>query len=184
MARKRKAVKVAAKKDHTISMVILGVVAVLAIVGLVLLFSAAQKSGLAVGTFPISKVYGGAARGKGSLIHQGLGNDPTINEGRGIPAPIMIPGTTEVATGWGRTGIARGVQDIQYGTVPAWNAYDFERDVGRNRKWIRSCGDGAIRLSYPEAAYYAQRLECGVDKIGRDAAGLCCLSVDNVAIGP
>jgi len=179
MVRKRKAVLKEVKKDHTISMVILGVVAVLAIVGLVLLFSAAQKSGMFAAFAP--KVYGGAIKGEGSFVHQGIGMAVNANEGRGIPATVMKPGSnTETETAWHRTAITSGVQDIQYGHVPAWNAWDFERDKGRNRKWMRSCGDGAIRLSYPEASYYAQFLECGVDKIGRDAAGLCCLSVDSL----
>ena len=179
MARKRKAVMKEVKKDHTISMVILGVVAVLAIVGLVLLFSAAQKSGMFSVVAP--KIYGGAERGKGSFIHQGIGMAVNVNEGRGVPATVMKPGSaTETETAWHRTAITSGVQDIQYGHVPAWNAWDFDRDTGRNMKWFRACGDGAIRYSYPEASYYAQYLECGVDKIGRDAAGLCCLSVDSL----
>ncbi len=88
MAKRKKPVVKEVKKDNTISMIILGVVAVLAIVGLVLLFSAAKSSGMVnveskrsyVEAYGGAKTYGGdKSRGEGSLVHQNI---------RGVPATI------------------------------------------------------------------------------------------------
>ena len=63
MAKKKKPIIKEVKKDNTINMVILGAVAILSIVGLVLLFSAATNAGLATFYSTPPKLYGGALQG-------------------------------------------------------------------------------------------------------------------------
>ncbi len=66
MAKRKKVVK----KDNTISMIILGIIAVIAIVGLVLLFSAAKNAGLGI--------YGGAIKNR--MQYEIRGAPHTIQE--------------------------------------------------------------------------------------------------------
>jgi hypothetical protein len=134
MSKKKKFIK-EAKKDHTISMVILGVVAVLAIVGLVLLFSAAQNSvGLGI--------YGGAIRDEGSFRHANI---------RGTPTWVQKEGSaTEYEVVYGNTPFDKGIQGDIYGTQKPWDAYI------RNQGVIRKCAEypGAVLYRYPVADFY------------------------------
>jgi len=176
MARKKKLVAKAVKKDNTISMVILGVVAVLAIVGLVLLFSAAQSSGMFAAVAP--RIYGGATRGLGSMVHQ---------DTRAIPATICPEGTTECHTEYLYTGTRRGIQDVAYDHLPSWQAYRFDTERGRNYGYLRKCGDDSMLISYPEAGYYMgsrSNLICQ-GEIRKDRAGVCCyMEEDTIKAGP
>lgn len=174
MARKKKTVAVKQlKKDNSISMVILGVVAVLAIVGLVLLFSAAQNAGLATG----GRYGGDLWKDEGSFRHQNI---------RGIPATICPAGQTECYTEYLATATRRGVQDVAYNHVPAWLAYNEEIQEGRNRGYVRACGGDAMRMSYPIASYYMGQtnLKCDTE-LRKDASGICCYMLeDSLKAGP
>ncbi|RLE47430.1 hypothetical protein DRJ25_02405 [Candidatus Woesearchaeota archaeon] len=157
--------KIVAKKeeDHTISMIILGVVAVISIVGLVLLFSAAQSSGLGI--------YGGAIKGLGSFTHQ---------EVRGVPATICPEGTSECHTVYQNTALRRGIQDVDYNHLPSWQAYRYDTEVGWNSGYLRKCGDDAIKVTYPMAGYYQNsrpNLNCE-GEIRKDKSGLCCFMTE------
>ncbi len=86
--------KVAAKKDNTISMIILGVVAVIAIVGLVLLFSAAENAGLGI--------YGGAIKGRQQ------------SDIRVIMGTVQIPDTSETVTAYGKEAYVKYLAKPNY----------------------------------------------------------------------
>lgn len=186
MARRKKPIVKEVKKDNTISMIILGVVAVLAIVGLVLLFSAAKSSGMVnvdsgryyVEDYAGAKTYGGdKSKNEGSLVHQNI---------RGVPATICPKGSTECHIEYLMTATRRGIQDVDYNHIPAWLAYNEEIKEGRNRGFIRSCGDKAIRYSYPQAAYYMAKTNLKCDEsLGQDTAGICCfMKEDTMKVAP
>lgn len=160
MVKKKKVVVKGIKKDHTISLVILGVVAVLAIVGLVLLFSTAQNSGMVqvntipgyadatpankyyVETYSGPKVYGGASQGEGSFRQANV---------RGTPAWVLKEGSaTEYEIALRPTATAYGIQDKAYGSVHDWDAYQ------RNYGAIKKCADypNAVLYNWPLRDYY------------------------------
>ena len=151
MARKKGHVKL--KKDNTISMIILGVVAVIAIVGLVLLFSAAKNAGLGI--------YGG---------------QKAQYETRGTPHTIQIPGSSLTTTVYSVDSEATYIAKPNYGydtTVysnlkkcPKGALFSFKQfgEMEYNSAW--NCPMDKVR------GYY--------DEFGR--AGVCCYLTESALI--
>ena len=120
-----------------IALVILGIVAIIAIVGLVLLFTGARKAAVGEFAVPAAKEYGGAIRGVADP-------DSSAFIGRSYEFPSGASGDTgEKFSGLGGPGYLQPIAETQYGeNVPARavssqtnTVYDRQREM----IWIKAC---------------------------------------------
>ena len=120
-----------------IALVILGIVAIIAIVGLVLLFTGARKAAVCEFAVPAAKEYGGAIRGVADP-------DSRAFIGRSYEFPSGASGDTgEIFSGHGGPGYLQPIAETQYGeNVPA-RAVSSQTNTAYNRQreeiWIKAC---------------------------------------------
>ncbi len=183
MANKKKPMIKDIKKDNTVSMVILGVVAILSIVGLVLLFSAATNAGLATFYSSAPKLYGGAYSRDANAFN--------IAAERGVYAEVMTEGSTVSEPVLHRTAVAYGIQDKDYGTI------HYKDAAQRNYGAIKSCalysyaGKNAFKTQFDLRDYYesVDKISCpgiimqveGVDEDRDGNYDICCQISDTMA---
>jgi len=119
---------VAEESGKGIALVILGIVAIIAIVGLVLLFTGARKAAVGEFAVPAAKEYGGAIRGV---------YDPESRafSGRSYEFPSGRTGATgERFSGFGGSGYYQPIANVQYGESVARRAVSGQDNLVHNEQ--------------------------------------------------
>jgi hypothetical protein len=119
---------VAEESGKGIALVILGIVAIIAIVGLVLLFTGARKSAVGEFAVPAAKEYGGAIRGV-------LDPESRAFSGRSYEFPSGADGATgERFSGFGGKGYYQPIADTQYGESVKARAVSSQTNLVHNEQ--------------------------------------------------
>lgn len=136
----------AEQNSKGIALVILGIVAIIAIVGLVLLFTGARKAATGEFYVPVAKEYGGAVRGLADPYSRAFVGRAYTGVG---PAGFGAGAETDIADPY--SGLGKGMQkvaDVTYGETGTEKTVDSAISYNRNRAQIPSLQTSCNGLMY------------------------------------